>query len=677
MGNAGVERLLVANRGEIARRIFRTARRLGIECVAVYSDADDRAAHVSEADYAVRIGPARALDSYLNIDAILKAAKASGADAVHPGYGFLSENSSFARACATSKLNFIGPPVEAIEKMGSKAAARQLMSDGGVPVIPGYHGEDQTDERLFAEAKSIGFPVLIKPVMGGGGKGMYIVYDENDLGEALKASRGVASSAFGDSRVLLEKYIAQSRHVEVQIFGDKHGNHVHLWERDCSVQRRHQKIIEEAPAPDLGDSLRSKFGRAAVAAAKQVKYENAGTVEFILDVSDGKRDFYFLEMNTRLQVEHPVTEEITGQDLVEWQLRVARGERLPITEQSQIPCRGHAIEARIYAESPEEGFLPQAGTVNRFRFPGDPAHVRVDSGIREGDSVGVFYDPMVAKVIATGDSRAEAMTRLRNALRGSQVLGIKTNCSFVSKILSEDEFVAGTHDTSILEKNMEKLLKSSDQESKPPGALLAAALTRRLVLLEHYKQINGHNAAFKSNPGFALFDAPRTLVRIDGKEVVVEETSEQVFDVREGDDVIGSVVLHSCRSVGSDEFELDVSVKGVRLKWHTVQAGSEIGVYSFEKAGQVFTGDPEEEEEQEHDHEDGTESSIKAPLPGLIKAVMVQVGDLVQKDDVLVNLEAMKMAHSLKSPHAGVVKHLHTAEGEIVTFGKALVSVQK
>ncbi|GJQ13000.1 hypothetical protein GpartN1_g4791.t1 [Galdieria partita] len=474
------DKLLVANRGEIACRVFRTAKRLGLKTVAIYSDADRNSMHVDWADEAVRIGPPPSTESYLNMDNIIRAAKQVGAQVIHPGYGFLSENSIFAEKCQQNGILFVGPPVEAIKKMGSKAAARSIMQAAGVPVVPGYHGDDQSDKRLLEEAKRIGFPVMIKPSMGGGGKGMKIVHSESEFLSLLEASRAEASSSFGDTHILLEKYLAVSRHVEVQIVADKHGNCVHLYERDCSVQRRHQKIIEEAPAPGISSSLRSLLGETAVAAAKAVGYENAGTVEFILDATrlesfneqsaekDWKTNppFYFMEMNTRLQVEHPVTEMITGQDLVEWQLRVTNEEYLPILHQHQIPLRGHAMEVRIYAENPFDQFLPQAGTIRKLSYPttsqsfsSNPSiPIRIDSGMKEGDMVGVFYDPMIAKLIVSGQSREAARQKLVEALFHTRVFGIPTNIEFVQRILRLEEFAATGIDTGFLERNMEDLI---------------------------------------------------------------------------------------------------------------------------------------------------------------------------------------------------------------------------
>src|SRR5712671_561341 len=448
-------KILIANRGEIACRVIRTARQMGIATVAVYSDADANALHVAMADEARRIGPPPARESYLNIAAIIEAARRSGAEAIHPGYGFLSENPDFAEACAKAGLVFIGPPAAAIRAMGSKAAAKALMEGHGVPVVPGYHGEAQDAASLAAEAERIGYPVLIKASAGGGGRGMRIVTRADEFARALVGAKREAAGAFGDDRILLERYLERPRHIEVQVFGDTQGNIVHLWERDCSIQRRHQKIVEEAPAPGLDKARREKLGEMAVAAARAVGYVGAGTVEFIAE--DGAmKNFYFMEMNTRLQVEHPVTEAVTGLDLVEWQIRVAAGEPLPLC-QPDLVLRGHAIEARLYAEDPERGFLPQTGTLHGLRFP--PSRLaRVDTGVRQGDTITPFYDPMIAKIIAWGEDRAAAVGRLRRALAETAVLGVKTNLEFLALVAEHPEFASGAVDTGFIERHRASLM---------------------------------------------------------------------------------------------------------------------------------------------------------------------------------------------------------------------------
>src|SRR5437764_11207285 len=450
---------------------MRTARHMGIATVAVYSDADENALHVAMADAARHIGPPPARDSYLNIATIVDAARASGAEAIHPGYGFLSENADFAEACATAGLVFIGPPVEAIRAMGSKAAAKALVEANGVPVAPGYHGDNQDPASLAAEAERIGFPVMIKASAGGGGRGMRIVTRPDEFARALIGAKREAAGAFGDDRVLLERYLERPRHIEAQVFGDSHGSIVHLWERDCSIQRRHQKIVEEAPAPGLDKTRRKKLGEMAVAAARAVRYVGTGTVEFIADGASAK-NFYFMEMNTRLQVEHPATEAITGLDLVEWQIRVAAGEALPL-QQPAIALKGHAIEVRLYAENPERGFLPATGTLHGLHLP-EPDLARVDSGVRQGDVVTPFYDPLLAKIIAWGEDRDAARARLQRALADTAILGVTTNLAFLHRVIGEPDFAAGAVDTGFIERHHDALLPSS--RAVPDMALAAAAL---------------------------------------------------------------------------------------------------------------------------------------------------------------------------------------------------------
>ena len=467
-------KLLVANRGEIACRVMRTAHRLGIRTVAVYSDADRDAPHVAMAGEAWRLGPAPASRSYLDIERVLAAAAASGADAVHPGYGFLSENPAFVDACAAAGIAFVGPPAAAVRAMGLKDAAKRVMEDAGVPVVPGYHGEDQEDTVLLDHARRIGFPVLVKAVAGGGGKGMRRADDAAGFKPALEAARREARSSFGDDRVLVERCIERPRHVEVQVFADAHGNAVHLFERDCSLQRRHQKVVEETPAPGMTPQMRAAMGAAALTAARAIDYRNAGTVEFIADASEGLRQdrFWFMEMNTRLQVEHPVTEMVTGTDLVEWQLRVAAGETLPLA-QAELSMAGHAVEARVYAEDPGRGFLPSTGVLAHLDTPPESAGVRIDLGVREGDTVTPHYDPMIAKVIAHGEDRAAALARLAGALRGFEVAGVATNVAFLARLLADPEFRAGDADTGLIDRRLDALLA---REPVPDAVLAIAAM---------------------------------------------------------------------------------------------------------------------------------------------------------------------------------------------------------
>ncbi len=460
------EKILIANRGEIACRIIRTAKRMGIATVAVYSEADIHALHVEMADEAVLIGPAPATESYLCSDRILDAARRTGAQAIHPGYGFLSENADFAEACATAGVVFIGPTAAAIRSMGSKSSAKKIMEKAGVPLVPGYHGESQEESVLKAEAGRIGYPVMLKASAGGGGKGMRVVESANEFSDALAAAKRESAKAFGDDRMLIEKYLLTSRHIEIQVFADTRGNYVHLFERDCSVQRRHQKIIEEVPAPGVDEQRRNEMGQSAIDAARTVDYIGAGTVEFIVD-SDG--NFYFMEMNTRLQVEHPVTELITGQDLVEWQLRIASGEPLPVS-QPQLSINGHAIEVRLYAEDPSRNFLPAAGNLELVSFPPDSRHVRTDTGIRQGDSVTVYYDPMLAKLIVWDQDRDSALRQMHTALQKTQITGISTNVDYLAKMIRHSAFVSGHYDTGLTRLPFRDEISASPTPGTDPGS---------------------------------------------------------------------------------------------------------------------------------------------------------------------------------------------------------------
>ena len=467
-------KILIANRGEIACRIIHTAKRLGVGTVAVYSEADVNARHVSLADEAVAIGPAPARDSYLAAEKLIAAAERTGAEAIHPGYGFLSENAGFAEACGDAGITFIGPSPRAIEAMGSKSAAKTIMRQAGIPLVPGYHGDNQDEMFLLGEAEKIGFPVMLKASAGGGGRGMRAVNGAAEFSEALRSAKREALGAFNDDRMLLEKYLEQPRHIEIQIFCDQHGNAVHLFERDCSIQRRHQKVLEEAPAPGMTDETRGAMGDAAISAARAIDYTGAGTVEFIVD-TDGR--FYFMEMNTRLQVEHPVTEFITGQDLVEWQLRVAAGERLPAS-QDQLAIDGHALEARIYAEDPDNGFLPSTGSLGHLRFPAETPQVRVDTGVRQGDTISVYYDPLIAKLIVRAGDRRNCLRRMLEALRQIQVAGVTTNIDFLTSVISHEAFQAADFDTGFIDRYLAELVPEKAPAS--PGVLALAALYQAL-----------------------------------------------------------------------------------------------------------------------------------------------------------------------------------------------------
>ena len=620
--------LLIANRGEIARRVIRTARRLGVRTVAVHSEADAGAPHVREADQAVAIGPPPAAQSYLVGERIIAAAIATGAEAVHPGYGFLSENAAFAEAVIGAGLVWVGPPPSAIRAMGLKDAAKTLMAAAGVPVTPGYLGEDQSEARLAREAAAIGWPVLIKAVAGGGGKGMRKVERAEDFAAALAAARREAGAAFGDERVLLETYVSRPRHIEVQVFGDSQGSVVHLFERDCSLQRRHQKVIEEAPAPGMDPATRAAVCGAAVRAAQAVGYVGAGTVEFIADASDGLRPdrVWFMEMNTRLQVEHPVTEAVTGLDLVEWQLRVAAGEPLPLA-QDLIRLDGHAVEARLYAEDPSTGFLPSTGPLTRLRLPEES--VRVDTGVVEGGEVTPFYDPMIAKLIAHRPTRAEAAAQLARACAAVEVWPVRTNAAFLARCLQHPDFVAGAVDTGFIEARMEQLVPRP--EPPQPVVLAAAAALRSRF-------------ATDATPWSALAG-----FRLNGLAAA---------DIR----------LHS----GGRAFATPVQEAAASAPATTIVHGETVVVFD---GGAAFAfADPIAESGEAGPSGDG---AIRSPMPGRIVAVQAAIGQAVAKGGPLVTLEAMKMEHVLAAPFDGVVAEVTAAAGDQVAEGVLLVRLDK
>ena len=634
--------LLIANRGEIAVRIARTARRLGIRTVAVFSDADAGALHVEVCDEAVRIGGPAPSDSYLRADRIVEAALATGAEAVHPGYGFLSENPGFVEAVEAAGLVFVGPSASAIRAMGLKGEAKSLMERAGVPVVPGYHGIDQADVRLAHEAARIGWPVLVKAVAGGGGKGMRRVDAEAEFAEALASARAEAKGAFGDDTVLVEKWVATPRHVEIQVFGDGE-RAVHLFERDCSLQRRHQKVIEEAPAPAMTDEMREAMGGAAVRAAEAIGYAGAGTVEFIADASEGLRPdrFFFMEMNTRLQVEHPVTEAITGVDLVEWQLRVAAGESLPV-RQEDLRIRGHAFEARLYAEDPAAGFLPQTGRLDRLRFPDGP---RVDSGVREGDTITPFYDPMIAKIVVHDAERGAALRRLGAALDETEVAGTTTNLRFLAAITRHEEFAAGRVDTGLIERDLSALTAAPERE---PWRLALAALA--------VARLDGPGGPHR---GFALWSpAARTVpMEVDGSRVVTAVTvlGRGAFRV--------AVAGRTMEVRGGPPWVVDGVTRRVRLA-ATEGGASVFGGGTLHAAGI----DP-----LARGAAASTADVVEAPMPGLVRTLSVAAGQEVAAGQRLAVLEAMKMEHGLRAPRDGVVAAVLVGEGDQVEAGAALI----
>ncbi|ABQ61205.1 acetyl-CoA carboxylase, biotin carboxylase subunit [Brucella ovis IntaBari-2006-46-332] len=654
--NAMFQKILIANRGEIACRVIRTARKLGIATVAIYSDADARALHVEMADEAVRVGPAASAQSYLNVDAIIKAAKETGAEAIHPGYGFLSENPAFVDAVEEAGLIFIGPSAKAIRAMGLKDAAKALMEKAGVPVVPGYHGDNQDGAFLKSEADRITYPVLIKARAGGGGKGMRRVDSAADFAAALESARREAEASFGDGAVLVEKYMAKPRHIEVQVFGDNHGNAVHLFERDCSLQRRHQKVIEEAPAPGMTEEMRAAMGEAAVKAALTIGYSGAGTVEFIADVSEGLRPdrFFFMEMNTRLQVEHPVTEAITGLDLVEWQLRVASGEALP-KRQDELSINGWAFEARLYAEDPARDFLPATGKLALF-VP--PENARVDSGVRTGDTITPFYDPMIAKIITHGATRDEALNRLDEALNKTRIAGLVTNRQFLSALCNLEAFRTGDVDTGLIGRETAALFT----DAQPSDIAFALAALGALDLLD---------APEKSDPwsglrGFRLWgEASRSvLIEHHGERRTVSFTAR---GDRHFGFAFGTMDIRAHKN-GLVRFAIDgrVSEASVSRIGHDVTVQIEGHDTIFHHV--LATGAEEDA---------SSESRILSPMPGLVRLVSVVEGASVAKGDPLVTMEAMKMELSLTAPRDGKVASVTVAAGDQVNEGALLVELEE
>ncbi|CCV12622.1 acetyl/propionyl/methylcrotonyl-CoA carboxylase subunit alpha [Mesorhizobium sp. STM 4661] len=660
-------KILIANRGEIACRIIRTARKLGVRTVAVYSDADAQALHVEMADEAMHIGASPVGESYLRGDKIIAAAKAAGAEAIHPGYGFLSENPDFVDQVVAAGLVFIGPSAASIRAMGLKDAAKRLMEKAGVPVVPGYHGEAQEIVLLASKAREIGYPVLIKARAGGGGKGMRRVEHPDDFSEALSGARREAKAAFGDDRVLVEKYVDKPRHIEVQVFGDNFGNAVHLYERDCSAQRRHQKVIEEAPAPGMTAALRKAMTEAAVKAAKAIHYSGAGTIEFIVDASQGlKADrFWFMEMNTRLQVEHPVTEMVTGIDLVEWQLKVATGEKLPKT-QSEIQLSGHAFEARLYAEDAAKGFLPATGTLHHLKFPDaapEGASMRIETGVRAGDAISPFYDPMIAKLVVHGKDRQAALEALGTALSQTEIAGSTVNTAFLAALATDADFAAGDVDTGLIGRHQEKLtaVPPPSGETIAAAALAASGAGAQAQSDDPWSALAGyahfHTIAQRTRLRYGEDDIlARVSVRPDGRfEVVLDQFST------------GSAAPHppaGTFSPYSDGEKGEAWGQRPRLaRWpgHVTVFEGAIG-YSF------AVPDPLARAEEAV----AASGSLRAPMPGLVKLVRAAKGEAVIKGQPLLILEAMKMEHTISAPHDGVIAEI-AAEGTQVTDGTVLV----
>ncbi len=664
-----IKTLLIANRGEIACRIIRTARRLGIRTVAVYSDADAGAAHVAAADLAVRLGPAPARESYLKADLLLEVAKATGADAVHPGYGFLSENAGFAEACAASGVIFIGPPPSAIAAMGSKSAAKALMEKAGVPLVPGYHGDRQEADFLAGEAARIGFPLLIKASAGGGGKGMKIVRDAGEFDSQLASAKREALASFGDDHVLIERYLTKPRHIEVQVFFDTQGNGVYLYERDCSIQRRHQKVVEEAPAPGISAERRAAMGKAAVEAARAVGYVGAGTVEFI---AEGE-DFFFMEMNTRLQVEHPVTEAITQQDLVEWQIRVAEGHPLPLTQET-IPLVGHAVEVRLYAEDPLKEFLPQVGRLSNVCF-GSGEGVRVDTGVRSGDSISIYYDPMIAKVIAYGPDRGTATQRLIAALNDSVLTGVTTNRAFLTRILAHPAFAAADLDTGFIERYRDVLLPAPVPASDDVLGLatLAAMLRSSGAATAAQQSTNDPFSPWALTTGWRLNrDAWNDISLQEGEQsqTVRAHYRGEGFEI---DLPSGPVPARGTLTLLAEGGARLTATLGDRSLSALVFDAPEGLWLHVEGTTYRFTLiDPR----RAADTGPAQGGRLRAPMPGKIIAISVAVGDMVEAGAVLMLVEAMKMEHAIRAPKAGKITAIAFAVGDLVDDGVDLLTLE-
>ena len=628
------KKILIANRGEIACRIIKTSKSIGVETVAVYSDADRDALHVKMADQSIYIGPSPASKSYLAIDKLIAAALESGAEAIHPGYGFLSENADFCRQCEEHNITFIGPPLEAIMSMGSKSAAKTIMAKAGVPLIPGYHGDNQDPKTLKKEADDLGYPVLLKAAAGGGGKGMRAVQTEADFDQALDAAKREAMSSFDDDIMLVEKLVLQPRHVEIQVFCDSHQNAVYLFERDCSLQRRHQKVIEEAPAPGMTEKLRQKMGVAAIKAAQAIRYEGAGTVEFLLD---SRGEFFFMEMNTRLQVEHPVTEMITGQDLVAWQLSVAAGDPLPCS-QEELSITGHAFEARIYAEDPTHDFLPATGTLEVLNPPAENNYVRIDTGVLEGDKVSIYYDPMIAKLIVWGEDRAQALNRLTDALAEYHITGVTTNIGFLYNLATSSAFRASAVDTSFIEQNHNEIfrLRDADIEYAAPLAASAVMDIRQSQALKASQRSSDPNSPWHLTTSWGL---PKPKLRLQIQQC------ERYLVASDPNNLSSSTLV--VKGEGFDLFTPEGYFNCSEIK-------PDLGT----------------------DNQNADMGSLKAPMHGSVVDLLVNVGDMVKKGDTLVIMEAMKMEHTIVAPADGAVSEFFFERGALVESDAELLSFE-
>lgn len=667
-----INKLLIANRGEIACRVIKTANTQGIKTVAVYSDADKNALHVQMADEAVYLGPSPSKESYLRGELIIEKAKELGVDAIHPGYGFLSENAEFANLCAKNNIIFVGPPASAIEAMGSKSAAKHIMEKAGVPLVPGYHGDDQSEAVLKGAADEMGYPVLLKAAAGGGGKGMRQVWSEKEFSQALNAAKRESMASFGDDHMLVEKYLTRPRHVEIQVFCDTHGNGVYLFERDCSVQRRHQKIIEEAPAPNMSQSVREKMGEAAILAAKAINYVGAGTVEFLLDEDDS---FYFMEMNTRLQVEHPVTEMITREDLVHWQLTIAEGKPLP-KQQNELTLTGHAFEARIYAEDPNNEFLPSTGTLRLLRTPKENDVVRVDTGVVEGDEVSVFYDPMIAKLVVWGENREIALKRLISALGDYYIDGVSTNIDFLKRVATHPAFVAAELTTTFVEKHHDSLFSatsedaasddaaSDDTQVNIPVMALLSLLNRKVSRSDKTPSVWSTVGAWRANANHT-----EILTLLCNQEEVHVGVKHQRHGTEDAWEL----------SVGDNSY--NVKGKLVDSALHATINGYK-STFTYSDNDGVFTLFNKDTHAKfslisaslGDDNDDNGDANFSAPMNGTIVAHLVEKGVLVKKGEPILVMEAMKMEHSIIAPHDGAVEEFFFNPGELVDGGATLLA---
>ena len=662
-----INKLLIANRGEIACRVIKTANAQGIKTVAVYSDADKNALHVQMADEAVYLGPSPSKKSYLRGELIIEKAKELGVDAIHPGYGFLSENAEFANLCAKNDIIFVGPPASAIEAMGSKSAAKHIMEKAGVPLVPGYHGDDQSEAVLKGAADEMGYPVLLKAAAGGGGKGMRQVWSEKEFSQALNAAKRESMASFGDDHMLVEKYLTRPRHVEIQVFCDTHGNGVYLFERDCSVQRRHQKIIEEAPAPNMSQSVREKMGEAAILAAKAINYVGAGTVEFLLDEDDS---FYFMEMNTRLQVEHPVTEMITREDLVHWQLTIAEGKPLP-KQQNELTLTGHAFEARIYAEDPNNEFLPSTGTLRLLRTPKENDVVRVDTGVVEGDEVSVFYDPMIAKLVVWGENREIALKRLISALGDYYIDGVSTNIDFLKRVATHPAFVAAELTTTFVEKHHDSLFSATSEDAASDDTQVNIPVMALLSLLNRKVSRSDKTPSVWSTVGAWRANANHT-------EILTLLCNQEEVHVG---------VKHQ-RHGTEDAWELSVGDNSYNVKGKLVDSALHATIngykstFTYSDNDGVFTLFNKDTHAKfslisaslGDDNDDNGDANFSAPMNGTIVAHLVEKGVLVKKGEPILVMEAMKMEHSIIAPHDGAVEEFFFNPGELVDGGATLLA---